>query len=189
MAKKWNSLYIIPILFFYLVLNGCVQGEESSENEESLKTVLETQLSGPDEDLIGLIRDPSNRTIIGDAPEDAPEGAQQNEPNDLDLYLEAIYKEYFIESAYETFIGEIATSYQVAAHLSGYEISPEEINIDRSENGENSYHFSVNVEISGDDGDSTENVEGRANFNDEGKISNIDYSSGELLNTLQHPGS
>lgn len=151
-----------------LLLAACSSAGSSdgaSTDEEKIKSVLEQQFTGPDQQLMKLLDDPENRTVIGKE-ESTPE-----EPTELDLYLEDNYKSYFSESMYETFIGSYAMDYHNAASTTGYQFKPENIEIEANDTTEGAYDFTVDVlyQKKGSE-EKKATVTGRVNVSDEGTI-------------------
>ncbi|ALX50426.1 hypothetical protein [Lentibacillus amyloliquefaciens] len=182
-----TSLIIISLLFLsstsglFLGNDKQMANESAPSNEivATIRKVLETQFTGPDEELIQLLNAPENMTIIGKGVESSDEEKQTN--TELESYLNEKYKDHFTENMYSDFIGKYAMGFQTSAHENGYRLEVADISIDQSENNENIYDFSVTVQYQKDDGEKNEaEVTGNAHMKD-GKIGNMEYLDDEGL--------
>lgn len=175
------TIYKIKMTFFTLFLLmvacslvGCSSETEDraeDENITTIKTVLQEQFTGPDQELIDLLEDPQNATIIGEEETSTPQN-----PTELDIYLEEKYKSYFTDNMYDEFIRAYAMQFQISAYESNYQISVESIDVKQNESVEGAYDFTVNVLYQKEDNEEKKAVvSGRAHIYEDGKISNIDF--------------
>ncbi len=174
----------------FLLIVGCSSSDASKnkpqdENITTIETVLEHQFTGPDQELIKLLENPNNQTIIG---KEGGNGASEAKQTELDLYLEETYKSYFTEDMYNEFIGTYALGYHTAAYNNGYQLEVRNIDIKQNDTTENAYDFTVNVQYQKENNKKmSSEVTGRAHIYEEGKISNIDFSDDDgLLEALNN---
>lgn len=181
---KTKTTFLTAFLLITLSLVGCSTGTESSANDKNItviKTVLQEQFTGPDQELIDLLEDHENATIIGEG-----ETATPKSPTKLDQYLEEKYKAYFTENTYERFIGAYAMDYQTSAYYGNYTINVKTVDVEEKESAEGYYDFTVHVfyQKDGEEENKTE-VVGRAAVNEEAKITNLHYhDDGNLSRNL-----
>lgn len=168
-------------LFFgvLLIFSGCSSNIDSKsislkENSIIIKKVLKHQFNGPDQELVKLLNDPENATIIGEN----TETSVTKTPTKLDSYLEKQYKHYFTEEMYSQFISKFALSYQGLANGKGYEIKIDKIDITQDKDNVQSYYFTANVDYQNEGSGKNETaIKGNVHFSDEGKISKFELLS------------
>ncbi|MFD2924303.1 hypothetical protein [Halobacillus naozhouensis] len=190
--KESNAFRIVKtfLLSGILVLMvGCsssdtLKTEPQDENITTIKTVLEHQFTAPDPELIELLEDPNNQTIIG---KEGDKGASETKPTELDLYLEETYKSYFTRDMYNKFIGTYALGYHTVSYNNGYQLEVKNIEIKQNDTTNNAYGFTVDVQYQKENNPKmTSEVTGRAHIYEEGKISNIVLSDDDgLLKALK----
>ncbi|MFA9557601.1 hypothetical protein ACERII_09875 [Evansella sp. AB-rgal1] len=155
----------------------------ADENISTIRTVLQEQFTGPDKNIVELLTAEENITSIGRDNEDDTE--EQDSSPYLDAYLAEKYKPFFTESAYDTYIATHGVDYHWLADVNDYTLIASGFDI--SETIENTYDFTVDV-IYKKKGNEHKNalVTGRANMNEDGKISFIQFLDDDgLLEALQ----
>ncbi|MGP4062862.1 hypothetical protein [Halobacillus sp. H74] len=141
--------------------------KESMEGEETVRTYLEYEFTGPGKAL---------------------RQALDESHTELFTYVERQYKPLFPEDNYEKFVNEnYVMNWMPFAYEAGYELEPVDIQIDKVEDIENdAYQFEIEVEYSKDEEIETANVSGRINTNDQGKISVIRIQDDGLNEKLRN---
>src|SRR5699024_6817102 len=127
------------------VVTSCNIGTDAEkENEETLEAVLEQLFTGPDQELIALVNDPENQTIIGEGVENTNENINEEE-NELDVYLEELNGPYFTEDALELFTAVYLLYYQVEAENNDIKMKPDHIDIEQIDEENGRYNFTMDV--------------------------------------------
>jgi hypothetical protein len=148
--RKILSLLLLSVLLFAA---GCSSTVKSSQdpNITAIKTVLEHQFTGPDPEFV--------------------EGLDDTEK--LEQYYEKRYKPYFTEERFNSFIATTAFQYALVAYNNGKEINVDQVDVEKEEDA---YAFKVTV-LYGKEGSDLESAEvtGRVKFNEDGKITNLQY--------------
>ena len=155
----YRKLFSLLLLFVLLFVAGCSSSVKSSQdpNITAIKTVLEHQFTGPEPEFV--------------------EGLDDIEK--LEQYYENRYKPYFTEERYNSFIATTAFQYVLVAYNNGKEIKVEKVDVEKEEDA---YTFKVTVLYGKKDGDQeSAEVTGRVKFNEEGKITNIQYMNDDGL--------
>ncbi|WP_117170293.1 hypothetical protein [Paraliobacillus sediminis] len=130
--------------------------------EKVIEQVLNEQFSTADEALIRLIESPENATIL-----DGTTNAMPEEHTALNAFLEEKYGAYFTEEMYQEYLTTYAFMYQVPAYYSNYPLQTTEISLEKNQNEDGLYNFTVNVSY----GENEESlVSGRARVNDTKKL-------------------
>jgi hypothetical protein len=174
--KSFLSLLLIGVL---LIIGSCSSNSTSKpippvENITIINNVLKHQFTGPDKKLVKLLNDPKNATIIGG---DKETSDTQN-PTQLDLYLEEMYKMYFTEEMYSQFIGEYALTYQGLAEWRGNEIKINKIEIKQNKDNGKNYYFTANVKYqSKGSSEKLTAIKGNVHFSEDDKISKFELLS------------
>ncbi|WNF24806.1 hypothetical protein [Mesobacillus jeotgali] len=151
------KLFLSCILLFVAGCSTSVKSTSQDPNIIALKTVLEHQFTGPDQEFI--------------------EGTDNIEK--LEQYYEKRYQPYFTEERYNSFIATTAFQYVLVAYNNGKEIKVEKVDVEKEEDA---YTFKVTVWYGKKDGDQeSAEVTGRVKFNEEGKITNIQYLNDDGL--------
>lgn len=167
--------YFISCLSLFLFV-GCSQSSDTTV--ENIKTVLTTQFTSPDEELVTLYKE--NLTTIGSTTDEPPKDSSE-----LDHYLENIYQQYFSENYYDTFIAKDGILFQFAAETSGYDMSVDSVDVTESDD---IYEFSIIINFHKEN--ETENqatVTGTVSIDDNGKITRINYLDDDgLYDSLLH---
>ncbi|MGP4070774.1 hypothetical protein [Halobacillus sp. B29] len=140
--------------------------DEGVEGEETVRTYLKNELTGPDEELEQALSE-SNDAVLD--------------------YVNEHYKSLFTEDNFETFINKYYVMVWLpSAYDLGYELEPIDIQTEKVEDIENdAYHFEVEVQYSKDGEVGTANVTGRINTNDQGKITVIRFKDNRLEDKLR----
>ncbi|MDL0420509.1 hypothetical protein ABET36_11985 [Caldifermentibacillus hisashii] len=169
--KKLKINITLPLfLVVFLIITGCSNSdnrktESEDKNINTLEAVLNNTFNGPDKKLVELLNDPENATKLGEGQKN-PEN-----PTDLDLYLEEKYKKYFTADMYDEYIDKYALNYQIKDNEL---LKLENTNIKQNETNSNIYNFSSVVQYRKESQKSESyEVEGEANFTDDGKITNL----------------
>ena len=141
--------------------------EESVEGEETVRTYLKNELTGPDEELKQALSE-SNAAVLD--------------------YVDEHYQSLFTEDNFETFIKKSYVMIWLPyANDVGYELEPIDIQIEKVEDIENdAYHFEAEVEYSKDGEADTAQVTGRINTNNQGKITVIRFKDNALKEKLRN---
>ncbi|MCP3029477.1 hypothetical protein [Halobacillus sp. A5] len=175
-GKSHRIITYLLLLGVCLAFTACAsvntsESDSKDQNINVIESVLKQQFTGPDQELMDLLDDPQNSTIIGNG-----EPSNSEEPTWLDIYLEEKYQTYFSESMYDEFIGTYAMGYHVVAYNNDYQFEAEKVDIKKNDDAEGAYDFTVNVlfkkEKNGTEEKSSK-VTGRININEEGKITNF----------------
>lgn len=148
--RKMLSMLLFSILLF---VTGCSATAKSSQdpNISAIKTVLEHQFTGPDQEFL--------------------EGLDDTEK--LEHYYEKRYKPYFTDEKYTSFIATSAYHYVLTAHNNGMDIKVDQADVEKEEDA---YTFKMTVLYGKKDGDQkSAEVTGTVKFNEEGKITNLQY--------------
>ena len=140
-----------------LLVAGCssnVKSMPQDQNIATVKTVLEHQFTGPDQEFI--------------------EGLDNIAK--LEQYYEERYKVYFTEDMFNKFISAHAYDYLLIAHNNGQQIKADTVSVESDESTVGSYSFKLAV-LYGEDGSNQKSAEvsGKVIFNKEGKITSIQY--------------
>ncbi|WP_281975220.1 hypothetical protein [Halobacillus litoralis] len=188
--KKHRIVIPFLLLGVCLAFTACssVNTSESASKDQNIniiESVLKQQFTGPDQELMDLLDDPENSTIIGNGETSNPE-----EPTRLDLYLEEKYQPYFSESMYDEFIGTYAMGYHVEAYNNDYQFEAENIDIENSDDAERAYDFIVKVLYKKEGTEeSSSKVTGRININEKGEITNFRLMDDDGLSKLLRSSS
>ncbi|WP_335377595.1 hypothetical protein [Bacillus sp. JJ1122] len=148
------SLLLLGIILFMGGCSSSVKSTPQDKNITAIKTVLEHQFTGPNEEFIeGLDNIPK-----------------------LEQYYEKRYKSYFTEDMYNRFIVAHAYDYLLMAHNNGKQIKVDTVSVKSIESTEGTYTYKV-VVLYGKEGSNQESAEvsGRAKFSKDGKIASIKY--------------
>ncbi|MTH53663.1 hypothetical protein GKZ89_09630 [Bacillus mangrovi] len=164
---KMTDLLKITICMALVLLAGCSKPEET--NKETIKKVLEQELTAPDKELTEITQDP-----------------EKNEK--LDQYLEKNYGPYFTEAGLQNFIAAYGgTQYHSYADHSGYKLSFKDVTFEQDESDSNLYTFAARVGYmkSGEE-EKTANVEGKVIFSAEekGQIEAFQYGNDDGLSDI-----
>ncbi|MCM3572351.1 hypothetical protein M3172_04065 [Mesobacillus subterraneus] len=151
------SLLLSCVLLF---VTGCFATDKplsKDPNITALQTVLEHQFTGPDPEFI--------------------EGSDNIEK--LEQYYEKRYKPYFTEERYNSFISTSAYQYILVALNNDKQIKMDKVKVEKDED---TYTFKMTV-LYGKEESSQNSAEvtGRAKFNNEGKITSIQYLNDDGL--------
>ncbi|UFU00676.1 hypothetical protein KO561_07000 [Radiobacillus kanasensis] len=169
-SQKWKYFLsfagaILVVVLLALPLFQLIEEENVDGDSEILKEILNKQFSGPDQELMNLLEDPDNLTIIGKE-ESKPKG-----PTELDKYLEEEYKSSFTDDAYQTFIGSYLLDFQSTAHYGDYKLQAESIDLEQSDSNDEEYMFKVKVGYQkGEIEKGYAEVTGRAKVNAKGEV-------------------
>ncbi|ASF40671.1 hypothetical protein CEH05_16530 [Halobacillus halophilus] len=146
--------------------NENANSDEGMEGEETVRTYLKNELTGPDKELKQALSE-SNDAVLD--------------------YVNEHYKSLFTEDNFETFINKYYVMVWLPyAYDVGYELEPIDIQTEKVEDIENdAYHFEVEVQYSKDGEVGTANVTGRINTNDQGKITVIRFKDNRLEDKLR----
>ena len=186
MCKKiYQRLHTYVIVFgLAAVAAGCSIGTDAEkENEETIEAVLEQLFTGPDQELIELVNDPENQTVIGEGVENTNENTNEEE-NELDVYLEEMNGPYFTEDALELFTAVYLLYYQVEAENNDIKMKPDDIDIEQidEENGRYNFTMDVTYEEEADEKKSEiGKVKGYVNFTDDDKITRFEITEDEWI--------
>jgi|SRR5699024_2375522 len=184
MCKRIYQRLLTYVIVFGLivVVASCNMGTDAEkENEETLEAVLEQLFTGPDQELIELVNDPENQTIIGEDVENTNENTNEEE-NELDVYLEELNEPYFTENALELFTLVYVLDYQIEAEDNDIKMKPDHIDVEQidEENGRYNFTMDVTYEDEADEGKSEiGKVKGYANFTDDDKITRFEITEDE----------
>lgn len=182
--KKLKINITLPLfLVVFLIITGCSNSdirktESQDKNIHTLEAVLNNTFNGPDKKLTELLNDPDNATKLAEGQKN-PEN-----PTDLDLYLEEKYKKYFTADMYDEYIDKYALNYQIKDNEF---LKLENTNIKQNETNSNIYHFSSVVEYQKESQKSKSyEVEGEANFTDDGKLTKFKiFTDNELSEKIK----
>ncbi|MBT2663220.1 hypothetical protein [Bacillus sp. ISL-45] len=157
------SLLLSGVVLFVAGCSSPVKSTTQDPNISAIKTVLEHQFTGPNPEFI--------------------EGSDNIEK--LEQYYEKRYKPYFTEERYNSFIATLAYHYVHVAHNNDKQIKVDKVSVEKDED---TYNFKVTVLYGKEDsGQNSAEVTGRAKFNEEGKITHIQYlNDGELTEKLMN---
>lgn len=146
---------VTPLLLFGIMLfmASCSSSATQEKHIEAISTVLKHQLNGPDLEVI-----------------------EWEDPAKIESYYEKLYKSYFTEEMYTSFISTYAFHYHLTAYNGGYEMKVDHIEVDSSETTEGTYDFKATLltEKEGSEQQTAE-VSGRVTFNSDDKITSIRY--------------
>lgn len=179
----YQRLFTYIIVFgLIVVVTSCNIGTDAKkENEETLEAVLEQLFTGPDQELIELVNDPENQTVIGEDVENTNENTNEEE-NELDVYLEELNGPYFTKDALELFTSVYVLDYQVEADNSDIKMKPDYIDIEQIDEENGRYNFTMDVTYE-DEADEEKSeigkIKGYANFTDDGKITRFEITEDE----------
>lgn len=134
-----------------------------------IEKVLALEFNGPDEELLELMWNPDNKTVI--------DGVEVNE--EFDNYVQEKYGEYFTESALDTFRRTAGIAYQNFAHSNDYTLNFKGATIEERENASNKYSFTAQVGYQKEGGEEEiADVEGAVLFSAaEKKIGKFQYGN------------
>jgi hypothetical protein len=154
-------VFVVLALGFILVA-GC-SNLESDENIDTIRTFLENEFTGPNDELINAF------------------GQEDPYPPELQGYLEENYKPHVADP--EQFLSKNhVLLYLRFAYENGYQLNPENIEIQKvTDSQTDAYNFEVKVKYSKDSQTNTATITGRINMNNDGKISIIRNVNGEEL--------
>lgn len=170
---------LICSMIICIAFTGCSNSNNNTA-KENIENVLTNRFTSNDE-FIEQWEESLN--VIGEDIENV--SSENNNENEVDSYLEDMYKKYFIESAYDKFISTDALMYQVAAKGAGYTMSVDKIMLSDIEGENASYSFSVDVLCTKEQEEFNSTVIGTVNVDEDGKITRIVYSDdGGLYNSL-----
>lgn len=172
--KHKTFLFKFLLIVSLALVSGCSFGTETKDtNTSTLEIVLGHLFNGPHDELIELVNDPANQTIIGIGEEDKKE-QNSDGASELDDYLQDLYGTYFTNNAYERFYGIYPLEYQLHAYENKHKMSVDTIDVEESDAKNKRYDFTVLVTIIDKSEDEANfkkmEVEGYANFSQEGKI-------------------
>lgn len=154
-----------------------IEPEESAdeENREAIQAVIEKEFTGPDEQYKALLDAAMEAQISDEYMDDYEAYLESPEYLALMTYMEETYAPYFTENGYENFINA-TPAFRYSSFEQEYELSPSDIEINQSENGETLYDFTFQVEYTDENGESSQfDFEGSAIVPEEGKIGQIEY--------------
>lgn len=179
--KVMHSFLFAKSLFIFTVLIICVRSASGPQdmNESSLRKVSEQLSTAPDTEIITLLNNPQNQTIIGEGKESQSEVSKHNirqtqtddEETDLDAYLMKLYGFYFSENTYPIFIKVHLLHLHAYAANNHYKIKANKIEIERTDQNNRRYDFIVHVQYASETGDKknkTAKIIGFVNFSEEG---------------------
>ncbi|MCA1010627.1 hypothetical protein [Halobacillus halophilus] len=140
--------------------------DESMRGEETVRTYLKSELTGPDEELQQALNE-SNAALLD--------------------YVNEHYKSLFTEDNLETFIKKnYVMIWLPSAHNLGYELEPIDIQTEKVQDIEkDAYHFEAEVKYSKDGEADTAEVTGRINTNEQGKMTVIRFKEDGLREKLR----
>lgn len=165
MREKNHLLFVfIFICGLMLIGSGCgTVTNDEDEDESSLEAVLVKLFTGPDEKLVELASDPDNQTVIGQGVENNNEDSNEEE-TELDEYLKELYEPYFTEEAFEAFKAIYVLDYQLKAETNDVEMKPNSIEIEKVDEENGRYNFTLDVVYENDAESETSEVTGLVNF-------------------------
>lgn len=175
-AMLWLGLLVITSA---ILMSACSKSDD--KNIKSIKTVLEHELSGPDEKLMDLMWNPEYRTVVNN----------KEENKELDKYLQEKYGPYFTDSGLNSFIAAFGgTQYQTFAHNSGYKLDIKSVATHQNKNNPNLYTFKAKVGYQKGEGkEKTVYVQGEVTFSEKekGEIVKFQYDDDDgLLENLKN---
>lgn len=159
------SLLFLGVILLVAGCSSNVKSMPKDQNIATVKTVLEHQFTGPEQEFI--------------------EGLDNIAK--LEQYYEERYKAYFTEDMFNKFTSAHAYDYLLMAHNNGQQIKADTVSVESGESTEGSYSFKIAV-LYGEDGSNQKSAEvsGKAIFNKEGKITSIQYlNDGGLSEALR----
>src|SRR5699024_6539597 len=186
MCKKIYQRLFTYIIGFgrRVVVTSCNIGTDAEkENEETIEAVLEQLFTGPDQELIALVNDPENQTVIGEVEENANEKIKEEE-NEREVYLEELNCHYVTEDALELFTAVYLLYYKVEAENNDIKMKPDDIDIEQidEENGRYNFTMDVTYEEEADEKKSEiGKVKGYVNFTDDDKITRFEITEDEWI--------
>lgn len=160
------SLLLLGVLLLVAGCSSNVKSMPKDPNIATIKTVLEHQFTGPEQEFI--------------------EGLDNIAK--LEQYYEERYKAYFTEDMYNKFISAHAYDYLLQAHNNGQQLKADTVSVESDGSTEGSYLFKVAV-LHGEKGSNQKSAEvsGKVNFNKEGKITSIKFlNDGGLSEALRN---
>lgn len=181
-----KPLGILFLIFTSLLIMGCStngttedEGSEAEgtadQSEQAILAVIEEEFNGPDEKYIAKWNAMEEAQVSEQYSEDYEAFLKSPEYQELMSYMEETYAPYFTENGYDNFINTTA-AFTYSRFENDYELTPSNIEITQSENGETLYDFTFDVEYTDQNGESEQfNFEGNAIVPEEGKIGEIEY--------------
>ncbi|MRG88324.1 DUF4871 domain-containing protein [Salinibacillus xinjiangensis] len=149
--------------------------QQSDENINTIKTVLENTLTGPDEQLKDIWKAIENG-----------EDVSERVGITLEEYSEEKFKQYFTEDMFQDYISTYAYSYLRPAYWNDFELKVMHIDVKPSSVKNNIYDFSIEIQYQQESSESeTVFIKGQANVNEDGKIEEIIITGNGLLETLK----
>lgn len=188
--KKVN--YILCLVLASLAFAGCsqegtVEERETTEVEQSkatIKTVLEKEFTGPNEEVIKLKEEIDEKLSekMEDAAEEGIVSLSEDDPEQQSYlsYLENTYASYFTEKAFDEFSKTVAFSH----HQPGdsYKINISDVEIFQSENTPTNFKFTVHVNYENPFQESAKyEIGGSTIITEDGKIGKIDFDDKDGL--------
>ncbi|WP_222599331.1 hypothetical protein [Aquibacillus kalidii] len=171
------------IIFVLSLLVSCsdsntTKQDPKSENEETIKEVLNQQFTVPDPKLTKLMNSPENTTVISDD-ENVSSPISTSE---LDQYLHELYGSYFTDKGYNAFIGAHALYFQGIANANNYELKVKKMDISSDKDTKGAYDFTVEVEyVTENEEPKIAEVIGKTHIYEEGKIAKFELLDDEGL--------
>jgi hypothetical protein len=148
------ALFILLTLFMV----GCTEKtetEQQDENIETIEAVLQTSLTGPDDELIQILDE--NFDALGQ-------------------YEENRYKDYFAdETSYMEFVSRYGSVLMIEPIRNDYKLTVKNIEYEKTDSKEIIYNFSVELQYQKDGAEKSEVeiVTGQANLNEDHKLENM----------------
>lgn len=136
--KKFYTL-LISFLGITLFI-GCTDIRNNTA-KKNIETVLRTQFTSADEELISLWEE--NLVITRDGIKD--EIPDETSENKLNTYLTNTYKQYFSVNALNSFISNDGLLYQIMAATAEYHMFVDSITVTKTDSNHDSYQVSITV--------------------------------------------
>ncbi|WP_156969434.1 hypothetical protein [Jeotgalibacillus campisalis] len=147
----------------------------TDENLEEIQAVIEKEFTAPDEKFREL----------NDAAMEAQQAVKDQDEQDnfmktpvykdLTDYREDTYALHFTEGGYERFINT-GLAFNYSNYDGNFKMTPSNIEIRQSENHPALYHFTYQVNVENEKGETNQyNFEGKANVPEGGKIAEIEF--------------
>jgi hypothetical protein len=153
-----RSIGIALFISLTLFIVGCTEKtetEQQDDNIETIEAVLQTSLTGPEDELIKILDE--NFDALGQ-------------------YEEKRYKDYFAdETSYMEFVSRYGSVLMIEPIRNDYKLTVKNIEYEKTDSKEIIYNFSVELQYQkeGSEKSEVEIVTGQANLNEDHKIENI----------------
>lgn len=171
--KKLKAVSTRKVLFMFLAVMGLflMTACSKDEKEQNLREVLEQVYNCPDEELIALTNEP---VTVNGIPDGGTGVASIEESPFLDR-LEELYKPYFTEDAYLSFISNrISYDYHLDALENQYTLKVDSIDITKNKTDKTKYEFTVHIKYVSETGEEKKiDIQGTSQFSEDGKINYI----------------